>query len=628
MKENKIVVLSDVEHALKRAPMYIGSTHLETIDRPIIEDGKIVFQQIKYVPALFKLMHELLDNAIDEYVRTGGKYANKIDIKIDNKSFIVRDNGRGIPIQPAYDSQGNEIPDSWAPLNAWTNLKAGSNFGDEADNTTLGSNGVGASLATIFSKQFIGETDDGKKHFKVIAKNNMSEIKYNITKPKRQGTIVYFEPDFERFEENEIRDIYIKLLEFDLNFIAITYPGIEFTLNGKKIKFKSIRTLNNELFDGKLEIEERDDIIVAIMSSADWNGGYRIIQFINGLNAYRGGKTLDYLEKRILEPLRDKLAARNKGITLADIKNNILFLSVWRNMPNPRFDTQMKEYCINTPSQFPEIAKQILDIGNSRFIDRVYKNKEIVQPIIDLHKAKQLVAEKKDLKKAIKNNKISSKYWPATGEKKYLVISEGDSAVGSILDGLGRSVYGFFPIKGKVSNVIKDPKALQKDKELLEIIKIMGFLEEIEKYNYENLVFATDADADGSHIASLLAAFIYKVAPEMLKNGKVFRFQTPVIVAYKNDKIDKFFFTFDEYKDYVKKASKGVKYEYKKGLGSLEESEWEYLFKNYTFEDLLVPLVIKDDEDEKVLDAWMNEDRDYRKKAIKEGLPGFSLDVV
>ena len=73
---------------------------------------------------------------------------------------------------------------------------------------------------------------------------------------------------------------------------------------------------------------------------------------------------------------------------------------------------------------------------------------------------------------------------------------------------------------------------------------------------------------------------------------------------------------------------RGVEFEYKKGLGSLEESEWQYLFENYKFEDLLVPLTIEDDEDVQVLDAWMNEDRDYRKEAIKKGLPTFSLDVV
>ena len=123
-------------------------------------------------------------------------------------------------------------------------------------------------------------------------------------------------------------------------------------------------------------------------------------------------------------------------------------------------------------------------------------------------------------------------------------------------------------------------------------------------------------------------AFIYKVAPDLLEQGKVFRFLTPVIVAYKNDKIEKFFFNFEEYKEFAGQKPKGIVYDYKKGLGSLEESEWEYLFKNYKFEELLVPLGIQDDLDIETLDAWMNEDREYRKQAIKNGLPDFSLDVV
>jgi len=114
----------------------------------------------------------------------------------------------------------------------------------------------------------------------------------------------------------------------------------------------------------------------------------------------------------------------------------------------------------------------------------------------------------------------------------------------------------------------------------------------------------------------------------MLENGKVFRFLTPVIVAYKKDKIEKFFFNFDEYKQFAAEEQKGITYEYKKGLGSLEESEWVYLFENYKFEDLLVSLEMKDDADIQTLDAWMNEDRQYRKQAIVNGLPSFSLDVV
>jgi DNA gyrase/topoisomerase IV subunit B len=119
----------------------------------------------------------------------------------------------------------------------------------------------------------------------------------------------------------------------------------------------------------------------------------------------------------------------------------------------------------------------------------------------------------------------------------------------------------------------------------------------------------------------------------MLEQGRVFRFMTPILVAYNSkDEIVKFFFTFDEYHEFLKQTPeselKKLKFDYKKGLGSLEESEWQYLFNNYDFEKLLMPLKVIDESDLEALDAWMNEDKDYRKEAIKKGIETFTLDVV
>ena len=623
---SKIVKLSDRTHVLKRSGRYIGSVSPVVIERPIFENDKIIFKEIEYVPALIKIIREIIDNSVDAIIKY--KVGNKVDIIMTDEYVAVADNACGIPVEYIKDEHGNVV-EKYAPEAVWTELKTGSNFDDNSTDTQSGQNGEGSTLTNIFSKLFIGETDDGKHRFILKSKNNMETVETEIKKSSgKTGTRVLFYPDLEKLHiGNSIPVLYQNLLKFELLFLAATYPQINFYFNKEKIDIKSFKQLYSQYYPDSVEIVETENVFVGISKSED---GWRFIHFINGLNVFNGGTVVEYAEKYIINSLTEMIQKRKlKNITKADIKNKLCFHLCIKEMPLPRFADQIKSKCINLPKQFPEIAQQIRDISTSRFIERVYKNKEIIQPIIDLYKAKQLVAEKKNLKKAIKSSKISSKYWPAIKEKKYLIITEGDSAVGSILDGLGREVYGFFPIKGKVSNVIKSPKALQSDKELLEIIKIMNFLDaKNSEYTYDNIVIASDADVDGNHICSLLTAFIFKVAPDLLENGKVYRFLTPVIVAYKNNKIEKFFFNFEDYKKYAANAPRGIKYEYKKGLGSLEESEWKYLFDNYNFEDLLVSLAIRDEEDIEALDAWMNEDREYRKNAIKKGLPHFSLDVV
>ena len=91
----KFRVLSDREHILQRQSMYIGSMSDETATRFI--SGKLT--QVTYVPALLKIINELIDNSVDEFIRTAGVFANKITIEMDASEFKISDNGRGIPIE-------------------------------------------------------------------------------------------------------------------------------------------------------------------------------------------------------------------------------------------------------------------------------------------------------------------------------------------------------------------------------------------------------------------------------------------------------------------------------------------------------------------------------------------------
>jgi len=619
---SRIVKLSDRTHVLKRPARYIGSIVPVEQERPYLENEKIKFGIIKYTPAFIKIVREIIDNSVDAIIKSG--VGNTVKINMDNKKIIIEDNSTGIPITKIHDEHGNEI-NKLAPEAVWTELKTGSNFDDEASSIQAGQNGEGSTLTNIFSKKFIGETWDGKKHFKLICKNNMEEIKTEIhDNPEgKTGTKVTFYPDLEKLHMTEIDQFYQDLIKFEILYLAATYPEIDFKFNNRLIKIKNFKHLYNQYFDDHLVFTETDDVFVGFSHSED---GYKFIHFINGLNVFNGGKVLEYADNKIIGALTEKLQKKYPNIKKSDIKNKIVFHVLIKNLPLPRFADQIKSECVNILTTQDPIGAQINDIAKSKFIDKVYKDKEIIGPIIDLFKAKEMIKDKKELTKAVKKIKKPTKYWPAMKNKKYLVISEGDSAIGSIINGIGRDEIGYYPIKGKTSNVIKDPRKIKSDKELLEIAKILGidFSGTQNKLNYDNIVIASDADLDGEHILALLLGYFYMVAPEYLKQGKFYRFLTPIAITYKNNKINKMIFNFDE----LKNVSKNETIEYKKGLGSLTEEEWEELFKRYNFEDLLIQIKLEDDEDERIIHAWLNEDKEYRKKIIEENINNFNIDSI
>jgi DNA gyrase/topoisomerase IV subunit B len=232
MKQNKVVLLSDIEHALKRSARYLGAIVSVSVLRYYLKDNKIVYGTIEYVPALLKIIREIIDNSLDEAIRTNYKFANKIKITISKDTVIIEDNGRGIPVIHGEDSSGNKL-DELMPTLAWCNLKAGSNFDDEADNETAGQNGEGSSLCNIWSKSFIGETSDGNLYYKVHCKDNLSSKEITTKPSKKKFTKVTFKPDLDKMGIEEISDLYKDLIEFDLMFLRETFPKINFTFERK-----------------------------------------------------------------------------------------------------------------------------------------------------------------------------------------------------------------------------------------------------------------------------------------------------------------------------------------------------------------------------------------------------------
>ena len=194
--QNDFKILDDREHILKRPAIYIGAIDRTEMQDFIVEDDKMIYKNYSISPALCKIINEIIDNSIDEAIKTNFKYANQIDIEIYSDHFIVNDNGRGIPVV-----KHNE---GYQPYLCWAKPKAGSNFNDDSNRTQIGMNGVGSACTNIFSKKFIGITDDGNQKYKVVFENNNTSFKETLFKSSKNGTYVECYPDLERFKVNEI----------------------------------------------------------------------------------------------------------------------------------------------------------------------------------------------------------------------------------------------------------------------------------------------------------------------------------------------------------------------------------------------------------------------------------------
>lgn len=582
MIKNEIKILSDKEHIIKRSGMYIGSSANEEHERFVF--GK--FQKIKYVPGLVKIIDEIIDNSIDEAIRTNFQFANKIDVGITNETVVVSDNGRGIPQAMITTPEGEQIP---GPVAAWTRPKAGGNFGDDSDRKTGGMNGVGSSLTNIFSKLFTGVTCDGDNTITVKCTDNMDTIDWKVKRGGKQGTSVAFQPDFSHFECDKIDGEVIKIIEDRLHTLSVVYPDITFKFNGDRVigNFKKYA----KQFDEHMLVMDTEKCAIGIGRSDD---GFRHLTYVNNIHTKNGGSHIDYVMDELANEMIPLIKRRHKiEITKSRIKECITVVMFVRDMSNMRFDSQTKE---RLTSPWGEIKSHI-DIDIKKLAKAFVSCDEILMPIIEAVLARKLAAEKaaetKAAKKAakakvakhIKANKYGNDQLETT-----LFLTEGDSAIGYLISTRDRELHGGYPLRGKVMNTWgMTASEMLANKEIFDICAITGLVigEKAENLNYRNIAIMTDADVDGtgSIYPSLLAFF--SNWPELFEQGRIKFVKTPVWICQKgNDQ--KWFYTSDEY-EAAKDSLKGYKSRYIKGLGSLECDEYEKVIMEPRYDVVKLP---------------------------------------
>lgn len=641
MKQNLVKVLSDRDHLLLRGEYILGSFSYVERDQPMLGPAGLEHKTIRYVPALLKMMNEIIDNAVDEAVRTNFKHASHIKVTIDENSLKVEDDGRGIPVMP-IDGATADQHEKYMPVVAFTQARAGANFSD-LGRETIGMNGVGAFASNVFSRSFKVTTDDGKKRLKMVCTDNCGKTQVALGFPKESGTTVYLEPDFSRFECKTFDDIHQELIRQRLIFLAVTYREIAFSLNGKMIKFGNTDKFLS-MFGESFEMIESKNSDRSWFISFFPSPANEFVHFsyVNGLYLSRGGNHVDNIAWEISSRLRDKAARRFPNIKPADIKNRLSLVAFFSRFPDARFDSQTKESLSNS---VPDI-KAYLEIDGEIFdklAAKIWRNEKIMQPILDLYQMQEDLKNKKDLEKRKPPKKVvSDNYIPPIGEQKRLFLCEGLSARSGLLGSLGRQGNGFFALRGVPLNAYEvtqqriigsSRNADDGNKELSMIIDILqlDLSGKSHSISYDQVVIASDADNDGAHIAGLLIAFFFKFAPWIIEQGRVVRFETPVIVARTKTEITRWWRSVNEHSADIAKAplKRDETVSYKKGLGSWKAEEMQAFVAKMGLDSMIVPYTV-DKKTPDLIKTWMtkkSEDGVRASDGRKEFVGGRAFDL-
>ena len=619
MKVNKIKQLSERDHMLLRPGQYIGATTVSQVPAFIFNESenKFEFSQVSYVPALLKIISEIIDNALDEAVRTDFKYANKINIEISDTTVKVSDNGRGIPLDVDQDSGVSQLELALAYP------RAGTNFNDDERNS-IGMNGIGSYATNVMSTKFKAISITGKGKGILTCSNNLDKRKCVINSyiSDKTGTTVEFNPDMSRFEIDKIDDTHKNLVYQRILFLSISYPEITFKFNGKIIRFRNSKNFLSSFNENFAQITNENYIIGIVPNAAD---DFNSKSLINGADCINGGNHIDYIHSELIGRIKAKLEKKYPNIKPGDIKNKLTYIVTIRNFKSPLFDSQTKE---KFTSNISEIKEYFKDVDWDKLTNQVIKTPELIDPIIETFKIREELKSRQALNKLNKGTTKGfkcEKFLPATKTQKWFLICEGLSASSGLSACLGRADIGYFASRGKPLNAYDASFSdLLKNEELSNIIKILNLdvtNKKEQNLTYENIVLASDSDLDGYAIAGLYIGFFMKYAPSIIEDGKLKKLRTPIMAFVdKNDQVKKFFFTFDEYNKFISSNSQpaGTRLHYYKGLGSWEPATLKPLIAKYGLEYFLEDLQI-DKMTENVIDDWLNGKKaDKRKEYLRD----------
>ncbi len=588
-----IQVLEGLEAVRRRPAMYIGD---------ISEKG------------LHHLVYEVVDNSIDEAL---AGYCKNIVVNIhEDNSVSVQDDGRGIPT-------GMMAKEKRSALEVvMTVLHAGGKFDKDSYKVSGGLHGVGVSCVNALSK---------KLHVLVYRDGKIFEQEYKIGNPEypvraigesdQTGTTIHFWPDDSIFTATVFKK---DILEGRLRELSFLNKGIRIVLNdlrekedsnivysksfyseGGIVEFVEMLDANagrNQLIPKIIFVEGRDETTnVSVEVALTYNDSYseHIYSYVNNINTIEGGTHVSGFRRALTrvfksygdkEGMFDKAKVEIEGDDFREGLSAIISVKV----PEPQFEGQTKTKLGNS-EVMGVVDSTVSKVLEAHLEENPKEAKNIISKVILAAQARAAARKARELvqrKSVLSGGGLPGKLADCSDrdpERCELFLVEGDSAGGTAKQGRDRSFQAILPLRGKILNVEKamEHKIYEND-EIRNMYTALGVTVgtpedpkalNLNKLRYHKLIIMTDADVDGSHIATLILTFIYRYMKELVEQGYVYIAQPPLYLI-KKGKEQGYAWNEEQRKALVEKIGGGkdesVGVQRYKGLGEMNADQlWD-----------------------------------------------------
>ena len=635
-----IQVLEGLEAVRKRPAMYIGDTG---------EKG------------LHHLVYEVVDNSIDEAL---AGFCKNIEVVInEDNSICVTDDGRGIPVD-YHEKEGKSALEV-----VLTVLHAGGKFDKGTYKVSGGLHGVGVSCVNALSSHLKAEIHrNGKIYIQEFSQGKpLGDIRETGT-IDRTGTIISFKPDDTVFTVTQYK---YDILANRLRELAFLNAGIYLTLTDKREKkedgsFKSEVFHSNEglkefvrYIDKSKEsmihdvihiVTEKQGIPVEVAMTYNTSYNESVFSYVNDINTIEGGTHLSGFRRGLTRTLKkyaedSKLLEKAKVEIQGDDFREGLTAVISIKVAEPQFEGQTKTKLGNN-----EVMGAVdMAVGEALgyYLEEHPKEaKAIVDKVILAATARQAARKAREMvqrKSPFSGGGLPGKLADCSSKDAAeceLFLVEGDSAGGTAKQGRDRNFQAILPLRGKILNVEKAMEhRIFDSEEIQNIFKAMGVTigtEEdpkelnLSKLRYQKIIIMTDADVDGSHIATLILTFFFRRMRGLIEKGYVY-LATPPLYLCKKGKVEEYCWTEQQRQKFIDTYGGGnesqIHTQRYKGLGEMNDHQlWDTTMnpENRTLKQITIENAVEADSTFAML---MGEDVAPRRDFIEENATYANIDA-